>query len=24
VAEGFAQWSGRKDPVLRLREEQNG
>jgi A/G-specific adenine glycosylase len=24
VAEGFAQWSGRRDPVLRLREEQNG
>jgi A/G-specific adenine glycosylase len=24
VLEGFAQWSGRKDPVLRLREEQNG
>jgi A/G-specific adenine glycosylase len=23
VAEGFAHWSGGKDPVLRLREEQN-
>jgi A/G-specific adenine glycosylase len=24
VAEGFAQWSARKDPVLRLREDQTG